>query len=72
MLAFVAVRWLLSYTLAVLGVLVFWVASQQGVAQEAAMAGKAAGSCMGCLARRASSRPRLSIAKCSPRPREES
>jgi hypothetical protein len=48
-LAFVAVRWLLPYALAILGVLVFWVASRQGVAQEAAMGGKVVGSCMGLL-----------------------
>ena len=47
--AFVTVRWLLPYALAVLGALVFWIASQHGVAQDAAMGGKAVGACLGLL-----------------------
>lgn len=46
---FVAVRWLLPYALAVLGLLLFWIAGQQGVAPDMAMWGKTVGSCLSLL-----------------------
>jgi hypothetical protein len=47
--AVVALRWLMPYALAVLGLLVFWVPSQQGVAPDAAMGRKALGSRLGLI-----------------------